>query len=233
MDNFEKEDNLIKERYNNRPQNNQYSILKPEIFKMHQERIWHEMSMLSSYFSTKDFSNLNLTDMGSGYGFNILEFLRMGFTPSNISAIELLKDRFDASKIIIPNDINIINTNAIDAPIEKYSQDIVFQSAVFTSILDKKYKKILAKNMWNWVKPGGCILYYDFLYNNPKNKDVKGVCINEIKELFPNGNFKYKKKVTLAMPISRAVCSIHPYAYNVFNIFPFLRTHIICLIQKR
>ena len=63
---------------------------------------------------------------------------------------------------------------------------------------------------------------YDFIFNNPRNKEVKGVSIKEIKELFPDGNLKYKKKVTLAMPISRKVCSIHPSVYNVFNIFPFL-----------
>ena len=233
MKNIDKEDILIKERYKNREQNSQYSILKPEIFKMHQERLWHEMTMLSSYFGTKDFSNLNLTDMGSGYGFNILEFLRMGFMPCNISAIELLKDRFDKLKKIIPNDVNLYNLNAINAPIANSSQDIVFQSAVFTSILDEKYKQTLAKNMWDWTKPGGCILYYDFIYNNPKNKEVKGVSIKEIKELFPDGNLKYKKKVTLAMPISRKVCSIHPSVYNVLNIFPFLRTHVLCIIEKK
>ena len=61
----------------------------------------------------------------------------------------------------------------MEASIEPGSQDIVFQSAVLTSILDDEYKKRLANKMWELLKPGGAILYYDFIYNNPKNPDVK------------------------------------------------------------
>ena len=79
MDNFENENKQIFERYLKRSENKSYSYLNPEIFKMHQERIFHEMKMISSNFNTKDFANLKITDIGSGYGFNILEFIRMGF----------------------------------------------------------------------------------------------------------------------------------------------------------
>ena len=233
MGNLDNENKLIFKRYLKRSKNKSYSYLNPEIFKMHQERIFHEMNMISSNFNTKDFANLKITDIGSGYGFNILEFIRMGFLPQNITAVEMIKERADSSKRIIPESVNLYNQNALEASIENVSQDIVFQSAVFTSILDDKYKKMLANKMWELLKPGGAILYYDFIYNNPKNRDVKGVSIKEIRELFPDGNLKNKKKVTLAMPISRRVCSVHPSAYNLFNIFPFLRTHILCLIEKK
>lgn len=232
MDNFENENKQIFERYLKRSENNSYSYLNPEIFKMHQERVFHEMKMISSNFNTKDFANLKITDIGSGYGFNILEFIRMGFLPQNITAVEMIKERADFSKGIIPQSVVIYNQNAMEAPIENSSQDIVFQSAVLTSILDDEYKKRLANRMWELLKPGGAILYYDFIYNNPKNPDVKGVPLSEIKLLFPNGKFKFKKRVTLAMPISRAICKIHPSSYHLFNFFKFLRTHLLCLIVK-
>ena len=232
MDNFESENKLIFERYSKRSENKRYRYLNPEIFKMHQERVFHEMKMISSNFNTKDFTNLKITDIGSGYGFNILEFIRMGFLPKNINAVEMIKERAEFSMEIIPQSVNVYNQNALEVPIENYSQDIVFQSAVLTSILDDKYKKKLANKMWELLKPGGVILYYDFVYNNPKNPDVKGVPFREVKSLFPNGKFKFKKRVTLAMPISRAICKIHPNAYHIFNFFKFLRTHLLCLIVK-
>lgn len=85
--------------------------------------------------------------------------------------------------------------------------------------------------MWSLLKPGGFILWYDFIYNNPKNADVKGIKIKEIKSFFPKGDFKYKK-VTLAPPINRITTKINPNLYYIFNLFSFLRTHVLCSIQK-
>ena len=42
-----------------------------------------------------------------------------------------------------------------------------------------------AKSMWRWVKPGGCVLWYDFTVDNPKNPDVRGVPLRRISALFP------------------------------------------------
>ena len=115
--------------------------------------------------------------------------------------------------------------------IQPCSYDIIFQSTVFTSILDDELKIKIAENMWEWLKPGGFILWYDFIYNNPKNPDVKGIKIDEIRSLFPHGKVEYKK-VTLAPPINRFVTQIDPLFYNVFNILTFIRTHVLCHIEK-
>ena len=77
---------------------------------------------------------------------------------------------------------------------------------------------------------GGVILY-DFIYNNPSNQDVKGVNVKKIKTLFPDGRLN-TWRITLAPPISRLVTRLHPNMYNAFNIFPILRTHVLCWIQK-
>lgn len=79
------------------------------------------------------------------------------------------------------------------------------------------------------AKENGLILWYDFKYNNPSNKDVKGVNKREIKELFPDAKKIIFHNVTLAPPIGRRVGKF----YNLVNLlFPFLRTHIIAEIYK-
>ena len=85
--------------------------------------------------------------------------------------------------------------------------------------------------MWALVKPGGGVLWYDFVYNNPRNPDVRGVPLKHIRELFPRGKI-YSWRITLAPPISRRVTRLHPALYAVFNLFPILRTHVLCWIQK-
>jgi hypothetical protein len=109
--------------------------------------------------------------------------------------------------------------------------DIIFQSVVFTSLLSSKFKIELAKKIWNMVKPGGAVLWIDFIYNNPFNHDVKGIRLNEIKNLFPGAKIT-KWKIILAPPIGRFVTKINPVLYNVFNVCPALRTHLLCWIEK-
>jgi len=85
--------------------------------------------------------------------------------------------------------------------------------------------------MWKWAKPEGGILWYDFIYNNPRNPDVRGVPLSKIKELFPEGKV-YSKKITLAPPIARIVTRFHPSLYTLLNSCILFRTHVICIIKK-
>jgi hypothetical protein len=85
--------------------------------------------------------------------------------------------------------------------------------------------------MWSLVKPGGGILIYDFVYNNPRNKDVIAIPIKEIRALFPRGSIT-TSRLTLAPPINRFVSRLHGNLYSIFNACPLLRTHVLSWITK-
>jgi hypothetical protein len=76
------------------------------------------------------------------------------------------------------------------------------------------------------------VLWYDFIVDNPRNRDVRGVPLRRVRELFPQGQL-HAQRLTLAPPIARAVCRLHPGAYAVFNSIPWLRSHVLVLIEKR
>jgi hypothetical protein len=57
------------------------------------------------------------------------------------------------------------------------------------------------------------------------------VPLRRVRELFPAGEVT-ARRLTLAPPISRLVCRVHPAAYALFNSVPFLRTHLLCWIRK-
>ena len=40
------------------------------------------------------------------------------------------------------------------------------------------------------------------------------------------------RRVTLAPPLARAVCAVHPSLYTLFNALPLLRTHRLAWIAK-
>jgi hypothetical protein len=107
----------------------------------------------------------------------------------------------------------------------------VFVSTVFSSLLDDGYQQRLADAMWAWLKPGGAVLWYDFMVDNPRNPDVRGVPLARLRALFPQGRLRYRR-VTLAPPLARAVTRIHPGLYRWFNTLPLLRTHVLAWIDK-
>ena len=101
----------------------------------------------------------------------------------------------------------------------------------FPSKPDDGFQQKLGDRMWALTKPGGGVLWYDFIFINPRNPDVRGVPLQRIRALFPQGKI-HPWKLTLAPPLSRRVTRLHPNLYYVFNIFPFLRTHLLCWIRK-
>lgn len=207
-----------------------YNFLNPAVFQSVFERQRHIAELLSQN-ATGKMADLHLVEVGCGEGGNLLEFLRYGMTPTHMQGLELLDARATVARQRLPEGLLLHVGDALCAPIAEESQDIVFQSVVFSSLLDHTFQNQLAETMWRWLKPGGSVLWYDFTFNNPKNPDVHGVDMRRIRELFPQGRIN-ARRVTLAPPIARRVCRIHPSLYTVFNALPLLRTHLLCWIEK-
>jgi ubiquinone/menaquinone biosynthesis C-methylase UbiE len=170
-------------------------------------------------------------EVGCGTGGNLLELLRMGFAPRHLVGIELLPERFAQAMQTLPSAVTLMQGDASTVKLPDQSEDIVLQSTVFSSLLDAPFQWRLAQTMWRWVRPGGGVLWYDFTVNNPANPDVRGVPVERIRELFPEGRVQHQR-VTLAPPLARRVCALHPRLYPVFNALPLLRTHVLAWIEK-
>jgi SAM-dependent methyltransferase len=174
-----------------------------------------------------DLSTKKIIEIGAGSGSNLLFYQNLGFKWENIYANELLEERYRALCERLPHSTCILG----DALKLEYKDqfDIVFQSIVFTSILNQEFRKSLAHKMVEMLKPGGIIISYDFTFNNPQNKDVRKLTKKDIRSLFSQCKEIQFKKVTLAPPISRRVGRW----YDIVNfLFPFLRTHTIAIIRK-
>lgn len=222
------------ERYAKRDVAGPYSILRPEVLLSQQELQRGILQMLASTTrrTGTELNGLRLIDVGCGFGGHLLDFLRFGLTPGNLSGIELLPDRFAAARARLPGAVQLHHGDANSAAVAPQSQDVVFQSVVFSSFLDDAYQQSLAERMWSWLRDGGGVLWYDFVYNNPRNPDVRGVPIKRVRQLFPRAAAVVVKRITLAPPISRFVCRMHPSFYHMLNVIPLLRTHVLCWIAK-
>ena len=207
-----------------------YSLLRPEVWQGVQER---QRAMLKLFvrLGFSDLSRLRLLEVGSGAGGNLLELLRLGFAPENLAGAELLPERLARARQVLPEALTLWGGDASALAIAPASRDIVFQSTVFSSLLDDGFQQHLAAAMWRWVAPGGGVLWYDFVYNNPRNPDVRGVPLARIRQLFPQARV-VSQRITLAPPIARALCRLHPGLYPVFNALPLLRTHVLVWLEK-
>jgi SAM-dependent methyltransferase len=211
-----------------------YSILRPEVLLSIQERERAMLGLLVSAaaYTDADLRRLHLVDVGCGYGGHLLTFVRCGFAPENLSGIELLPDRFAAARARLPAAVTMYQGDANSTSLPAESQDVVYQSTVFSSLLSDDYQLSLAEQMWSWLRPGGGVLWYDFVYDNPRNPDVRGVPLRRVRQLFPRAAALTVRRITLAPPISRRVCKLHSAAYHFFNAIPPLRTHALCWIAK-
>ena len=218
---------LIKKKYDDYKssptvaRNSTYTLYINEIV---QERQNIYSQIISSRHTKPE--DIQFLEAGAGEGANLHFFRSIGIKDKNIYANELLEDRVKELAANFKN-INIYPGDALQLNF-KDKFDIVFQSTVFTSILDLNFKKQLAAKLWDMTKPEGIILWYDFMYNNPRNKAVKGINKKEIRLLFDDSTHIDFYKVTLAPPIGRRLQKL----YSFLNRFSFLRTHIIAVIHK-
>jgi SAM-dependent methyltransferase len=221
----------VQERYARRGTDEwRYHLLNPAAMAAAQER-QRALALLFNRLGWRELGARRLVEVGCGNGGNLLELLRLGFVPEHLQGIELLAERAAQARRMLPAALSITAGDATQAELPVASQDVVYQSTVFSSLLDDSYQQRLADTMWRWVRPGGGVLWYDFVYDNPRNADVRGVALERVRELFPEGRIE-ARRVTLAPPIARAAARVHPGLYTAFNLLPFLRTHVLAWIEK-
>ena len=223
----------VRERYARRrhpASDDRYSAITPYALYARQERERAIVRLLRVHVD-RPLATVTCLEVGCGSGGNLLQLISLGFAPANLAGNELLAERAEEARRRLPAAVRIVEGDATVLDLPDASHDIVYQSTVFSSLLDDTFQVQLADRMWRLVKPGGGILWYDFIYDNPSNRDVRGVPVRRVAELFPNGRV-HAQRVTLAPPIGRRLSRVAPAFIGAANALPFLRTHVVVWIAK-
>lgn len=208
---------------------NIYSPLNPSALFMIQRRQRLIQRIFAESFPD-GVENVKLLEIGCGNGQWLAEFATFGFRFQNLAGIELDKERAAIARDRIIG-AEIREGNAAELPWPDESFDIVFQSTVFTSVSDSGVREKIASEMKRVCRRSGFILWYDFIYDNPKNPNVHGIPRNAVKQLFSPWKCEFRS-VTLAPFINRKTTPISWLASEMMETFlPFLRTHLIAQIR--
>ena len=174
--------------------------------------------------------NKMVIDIGCAGG-NIMPILKkFGAAEKNLHGIDLREDRLSYAKKRFPKS----NFNLMDARNIKFNDssfDMVISFTLFSSVLNIDYRKQIAREMVRVLKPRGVILYYDFRYNNPFNRNVMKVRYKDMKSLFPNMKMELTL-ITVLPPLVRLFGGLAKYVYPILSKIPFLYSHHIGLIKK-
>ncbi len=171
-----------------------------------------------------------ILDLGCGGGSLLRHLFDFGAQPEDCLGIDLLAERLHIAKHLSPN-LSLVLGSGAQLPFPDSSFDIAFQSLLFTSVLDPQIKQAIASEIRRTTRKGGLLVWYDFIYNNPRNSKVRGVGRGEIHELFPDCRLQFWR-VTLAPPIGRIAIRVSPFLYQALAQLPFLRSHYLCLAEK-
>jgi SAM-dependent methyltransferase len=169
-------------------------------------------------------------EVGSGRGGELAWLQEMGASPSRLVGIDLLPDRVADAKRAYPG-LEFHQGNAEHLPFPDGSFDLVLALTVFSSIFDARMAANVATEIARVLRPGGGLLWYDFRYDNPSNRDVHGVAAAQVRRLFPSlrGDLS---GLTLLPPIARRLGPLTQIAYPVLGSVPPLRSHLLGLLQK-
>jgi ubiquinone/menaquinone biosynthesis C-methylase UbiE len=195
-----------------------------------QERERNTLALLRRY-QAMPLTDKTILDVGCGSGTWIQQFIRWGACPERVAGIDLLEAPLGRARQALPAAVRLQQGNAAALPFEAEQFDIVLQSTVFTSVLDCAVRRKIAAEMLRVVKPGGLIIWYDFLVNNPANPDVRGVPKREISALFSGCRFDLRR-VTLLPPLVRWIAPRSwLLTYALSHVPPFC-THYLGAITK-
>ena len=225
------EEKRIREAYARRPSSFLYSRFNRAYLFMVQEREQYFLEFLA-YYGFTQVKDKKILEIGCGNGDLLRDFIKWGARPENVFGVELIAERVADAIQLCPKDAKIQKGNAENLQFSDQMFDLVLQSTVFTSVLDVDSKQRMAAEMCRVLKRDGLILWYDYHMNNPRNPDVKGVKLREIRALFPKCDIQVRR-ITLAPPIARRVA---PYSWllcYLLSQIPWLCSHYIGLIRKK
>lgn len=169
-------------------------------------------------------------EVGSGVGGNLAALEKFGARREDLHGVDLRPDAVKAAQGLFPG-IHFTLGNGEGLDFEDGAFDLVLLFVVFSSIPDDAIATRVAGEAVRVLRPGGCILWYDMRYANPRNKNVRPFREQQITALFPG--LEHQTRTTTLIPqIARRLGPLTGVLHPLLAAMPPLRSHNVCLLRK-
>jgi SAM-dependent methyltransferase len=158
------------------------------------------------------------------------DLISWGVSESDLHGIDINPLRITEAQQILPvADLRVGDGTSL--PWESDLFRLVISATVFTSILDKSVRHVVASEIIRVLAPGGALLWHDFAFDNPQNGSVRGINRTELRNLFPTLTGKIRS-ATLAPPLARLIAPRSWTLATFLEAIPLLRTHLLAVLIK-
>jgi ubiquinone/menaquinone biosynthesis C-methylase UbiE len=175
--------------------------------------------------------DVRVLEIGCGSGHWLRELVQWGVRPDHVVGIDLISERLGDARARCAPSVRLAAASAAALPFADGTFDVVLQSTVLTSVLDADVRERIAGEMMRVLGPRGLVLWYDFLVDNPRNRDVRGVDRRELSRLYPGWKLDVRR-VTLAPPVARFLAPRMWTLAAVLSAVPFLCTHFAGTLRR-
>jgi ubiquinone/menaquinone biosynthesis C-methylase UbiE len=171
----------------------------------------------------------DIIDVGCGNGALLRDLVRLGADAGRCTGVDLLQERVQAAREADAR-MSISCGDASSLPYADASFDLALQFTLLSSVLDVSMRRAIASETMRVLRPGGMLVYYDFLWN-PGNRDVRGLRLGDLEALYPGCHID-AHRVTLAPPLTRVIARISPAVCRALEAVPLLRSHYLAAVIK-
>jgi len=178
-----------------------------------------------------DLSTASVLDVGCGDGTMLCEYMQWGALPERLAGIDPRADRIGRARTLVP-EARLVRGCASGIPWPDGYFDIVSAFTVFSSILEPEMRRRVAAEMVRVLRPGGIILRYDTLRENPHNASVRAVSIEEIRSLFEGLQVNSDKLTFLPHVARRMPVAALELTYNLLAMLPGCRSHVLAALVR-
>jgi ubiquinone/menaquinone biosynthesis C-methylase UbiE len=210
-----------------------YALTRPDALFRHQHTVRALRTALESA-QLLPLEDRRVLEVGCGRGDWLAVFEQFGARRGNLAGIDLDPERARAASLRLTADedagADVRCGDAAALPWPDGAFDIVFQSTMFTSVLDRGVRAHIARELMRVLKPRGSIVWYDFTYDNPRNPHVTGIAVSEVRALFPGMRGRFTR-VTLAPPLARWLVRRSWTAAELLESMKVLNTHTLGILQ--
>ena len=183
-----------------------------------------------------DRDQASVLDVGCGTGSSLLQFIKLGFLPQNLTGVDSSGERIAKAQARFPNvAFHCESAETMSFPDSIF--DVTFESTLFMMLTEEEVAKRIAGEMLRVTRSGGYLMLADWRYAEPRSREHRAMTPKRIGSLFDVGgttSLVARERGALVPPLGRFLSRRAPSLYFVVQgLLPFAVGQVTTVLQKR